>query len=159
RGGNLLIAGEPGKQDVLNPIVAQLGVQFVPGSIVQPSKDYAPDYSRNYFTPQAAGLSKMYAQLYKYNSIITMPGAVTIRCVDSSSFSCMPILRTDSANAWNKLGTTVMDSTVRFVPQEGDSRGSFMTAVALHRKSGKGEQRIMVIGDADGIANGEIFRR
>ena len=35
RGGNLIILGEPRRQEVMNPFVAQFGVQFMPGQLVR----------------------------------------------------------------------------------------------------------------------------
>ncbi|MEI3423261.1 MAG: Gldg family protein [Butyricimonas faecihominis] len=41
RGGNLLIVGEPRRQEVMNPLVEQLGVRFLPGQ---------PAANRTFFT-------------------------------------------------------------------------------------------------------------
>lgn len=35
RGGNLILAGEPGREDYVNPIAEQLGVRFLPGTLVE----------------------------------------------------------------------------------------------------------------------------
>lgn len=35
RGGNLILAGEPGREDYLNPIAQQIGVRFLPGTLVE----------------------------------------------------------------------------------------------------------------------------
>lgn len=43
RGGNLFIAGEPTRQEAMNPIVEQFGVQFMPGRLVRKSEHYDPD--------------------------------------------------------------------------------------------------------------------
>ncbi|MBO9633956.1 MAG: Gldg family protein, partial [Chitinophagaceae bacterium] len=42
-GGNMMILGKPGKQSVLNPLLQQLGVQLMPGQLVQPSYDETPE--------------------------------------------------------------------------------------------------------------------
>ncbi len=39
----MLISGEPGKQQVLNPVLEQLGVQLMNGQLVQPGFDETPD--------------------------------------------------------------------------------------------------------------------
>ncbi|SEO19913.1 ABC-2 type transport system permease protein, partial [bacterium A37T11] len=49
-GGNLLLAGEPGKQSVLNPILGKLGVQLTNGIVVQGDTDYAPDEVKSLVT-------------------------------------------------------------------------------------------------------------
>lgn len=38
-----MIAGEVGKQDVMNPLVEQFGVRFLPGVLVQVKQDIQPD--------------------------------------------------------------------------------------------------------------------
>jgi ABC-2 type transport system permease protein len=40
KGGNLLIAGEPGRQQMLNPLLETLGVQLTNGMLEQESEDY-----------------------------------------------------------------------------------------------------------------------
>src|SRR6185503_15032126 len=41
-GGNMFIIGEPGKQAILNPLIQNLGVQFMNGQLVQPSYHETP---------------------------------------------------------------------------------------------------------------------
>jgi len=56
-GGNMLIAGEPGKQPILNPLLHELNVQLMPGQIVQPTYNETPDKVQPYLTLAATGLS------------------------------------------------------------------------------------------------------
>lgn len=44
KGGNLLICGEPGRQDVMNRITSPLGIRFLTGTIVQPKSNTLPKY-------------------------------------------------------------------------------------------------------------------
>ncbi len=43
-GGNIFIAGEPGRQYLLNPLIKALSVQFMEGEIIQDSQNYAPTF-------------------------------------------------------------------------------------------------------------------
>lgn len=43
RGGNLIICGEPGKQEIMNPVVENFGVRFMPGRLVRPSENRLAD--------------------------------------------------------------------------------------------------------------------
>ena len=45
RGGNLLIAGEPRRQEFMNPLVEPFGVRFMPGRLVKKSEHFQPDLS------------------------------------------------------------------------------------------------------------------
>lgn len=162
RGGNLLIAGEPGKQEVLNPIIARLGIQYIPGTLVQPSKDYSPDYIPTYISEQAKEMSNIYRTIYGYSrGAISMPGAMAISNSGNGSYEKIPLLvLKDTSHSWNKLENLNTDSTnLQFTPEEGDTRGPFVTAVALKHQVGHKEQRIVVTGDADFMSNAEIFRK
>ena len=44
RGGNLLIAGEPRRQEFMNPLVESFGVRFMPGRLVKKSEHFQPDF-------------------------------------------------------------------------------------------------------------------
>lgn len=43
KGGNLLILGGPGRQELMNSIVEPFGVRFMSGQLVQPTKDFQAD--------------------------------------------------------------------------------------------------------------------
>ena len=43
KGGNLLIIGEPRRQDQMNPLLQPLGLKFMPGLLVRDNKDYPAD--------------------------------------------------------------------------------------------------------------------
>ena len=62
--------------------------------------------------------------------------------------------------SWNELLTTdFIDDVPLYNPEEGEIGGPVTTALALTRKVGDKEQRIMILGDADCISNGEITRQ
>lgn len=159
KGGNLLIAGEPGKQDLLNPILKQLGVQLMPGSIVQPEKELPQNLSQNYITAFAAGFSKSLAKARKDSIVVTMPGATGISYDEKGPFKVTPLIFSDGKKSWLKKRTYVLDSaTVIFSAPDGDIRKSFPTAVALTRTVNGKEQRIIVAGDADFMSTAELKR-
>jgi ABC-2 type transport system permease protein len=162
RGGNMLIAGEPGRQDVLNPLLAPLGVQLVPGRLIQISKDDPADYALTYISAPSKKMAAGFRTLGAFNiGAVTMPGAAAIRDLNTGAFEKIPLLVTkDSVNSWNKPGPLDMDSSkVQFSQEKGDSMGTFTTAIALRRKVDNKEQRIIISGDADFMNNYEIFRR
>jgi len=160
KGGDLLIAGEPGKQDLLNAIVAPMGIQFEAGTIVQPTAENAPDYTLTHLTKESTTLSEGYHALIKRQATITLPGAMRISEQGQSLFAVTPLLTTkDSTNSWNTLKEIRPDSVPKFSSQSGDTHGAFTTAVALTRQMGGNQQRIIVVGDADFMSNGEFSRR
>ncbi len=159
KGGNVLIAGEPGKQSVLNPVLVSLGVQLRPGSIVQPSKETTPDVVLGQLTATAAGFSKPVNQSLKDSLMVSMPGVTAISYTAGGPFKIRSLLMTNKTLSWFKKEKFVADSAVLvFSAAEGDQRGSFPTAVSLTRKVNGKEQRIVVTGDADFMSNKELKR-
>ena len=59
--------------------------------------------------------------------------------------------------SWNELQTTnFIDEVSVYSPEKGEVKGAITTALALTRKIGNKEQRIMIIGDSDSFSNGEL---
>lgn len=154
KGGNLLIAGEPGKQAILNPVLSALGVQLMDGTIVQPSLEGTPDIVKPKLTAAAAEFSRPLAKQYKDNLAGRMPGVTGISYSSNLGFTIKPLMMSDEKLSWLKKDKFVTDSAALvFSLADGDQRGSFPTAISLNRKIGGKEQRIVVTGDADFMNN------
>jgi len=159
-GKNLLIAGEARRQAQMNPIIAPLGLTFMPGILVQESKDYPADLILAKTTPAASKLTRAFFRTFYYQYDITMPSAVGIEQTSDNGFMITPILTTDSIGSWNELETSnFIEDTVRVNPTIGEVEKTNMTMVYLTRHVNDKEQRIIVLGDADCIGNGELTRR
>ncbi|MBS1605716.1 MAG: Gldg family protein [Bacteroidetes bacterium] len=162
-GGNMLINGEPGKQQVLNPLLHELNIQLMPGQIIQPSFNETPDKVQPYLAPAAADLSED-KTLTKFKNLLlshdpddtlrlSTPGVTAVSFKDSL-FRVNPLLLTSDNLSWLKEGKLVADSAEPvFAAEEGDVRGSFATGLQLTRKIDNKEQRILVFGDADFMCN------
>ncbi len=62
--------------------------------------------------------------------------------------------------SWNELQTTdFIDDVAKYDPKKGEIGGPVTMALALTRKVGDKEQRIMILGDADCLSNGEFSRK
>ena len=172
KGGNLFILGEPGKQPILNPVLQQLGVQLMPGILVEPTKNEMPHMVKPYVTSTGANLAEEMVLLMlkealkekdNEDSLFTMFPGVTAITYDSSGgpFTVKPLMMTEADKTWLKAGTLVTDSVPPvYTPQDGDIQRPFTPAVALTRKINNREQRIVVCGDADfmsTIRNGGDF--
>jgi len=173
-GGNMLILGEPKKQQILNPLLRHLGVQLMPGQLVQPNANETPDKVACYETPAYYDLANKYVLMlnkdvwkghgYDYFmdlAKVVMKGAVPLSYTNDSGFLIKPLLITKPLNKdvrdklWLKQGKLVIDSVApEFDAQEGDTRqDSFATAIQMTRQINGKEQRIVVCGDADFMAN------
>jgi ABC-2 type transport system permease protein len=159
KGGNLLIAGEPGKQSLLNPLLEKIGVQLLDGVLVQPSKELAPDLIQAELTPAVAGFYKGLAKSLEDGKKVTMPGATGLSYTSNSGYTVTPLLLTDGKQSWLKKGKLVVDSAdIVYSPASGDEKMSVPTAISLSRHVNGKEQRIVVTSDADFISNGELKR-
>ena len=161
QGGNCMIAGEPGKQAVLNPLLQPLGVQLMNGQLVAPTADETPDKAIAYLLENAAALSEKQEYIMQYkaknkdSSFLLMPGATAIAINNSDTFNIQPLANTLPNSAWLKAGSLIVDSTLpAFNAAAGDIRQtSFPAIVQLTRQIDNKEQRILVYGDADLMSN------
>ena len=187
-GGNLLIAGEPGRGNVLNPILQPLGVQLMDGMLVQKSRDFSPDMIQPHLTAEAAGLTQKLRQAAEDDIRLSMPGAAALSYTEDGPFSIHALVVTDSIASWNKkvrptgeaiqaaedadhtsdnpfANDTKMKDTANpawqdlaYEPEQGDQKGPLAAMVDLTRMINGKEQRIVVSGDADFLSNLELNR-
>lgn len=160
RGGNVLIAGEPKKRDVVNPLLHELGIQMNEGMIVQRSQDYSYDLTTPFLTPTATSLSLKLKFMQEDSTPITMPSLGGLTYSHTGAFTVKPLLLTDPVRAWDKMGTFVLDSAaLEFEAAKGDQKGTYNAALLLTRTLNGREQRILVTGDADFLSNAELNRQ
>jgi ABC-2 type transport system permease protein len=207
RGGNLVILGETRRQEVMNPFVAQFGVQFLPGQLVKyvagikPNEEvkkevttaatasvmvasavtlsssgsggysrntsagrnknnvnnFSADFIQSYLTEEGGKLSYIYEIMHERENVVTMPGAVGLEYTTDKGYEVTPLCISDTTDSWNELETTnFIDDTVKINSKIGEVAKAYPTALALTRKTGDKEQRILIVGDADCLSNGEI---
>ncbi|MDD3039998.1 Gldg family protein [Bacteroides sp.] len=158
RGGNLFVLGDARRQDVMNPIAKQFGVTFMPGTLVEMKENDSPTLIVGQITEEAAENFKEYARPREFGYVVTMPDVVGLSFDASKGFKALPVIVTDSL-CWNELQTTdFLDDMPKLNPETGETQGVFPTVLALNRKVGDKEQRIVITGDADCVSNGEMSR-
>jgi ABC-2 type transport system permease protein len=101
-GGNLLIAGEPGKQDIVNPLLAPLGVRMMDGMMVEKNKDFSPELVQPYLTPEAAAITTTLHNDFADSMVIAMHGAAGLSVSPGGPFTAIPLAITDGRLSWNK---------------------------------------------------------
>lgn len=157
RGGNLLIAGEPRRQEIMNPLVEQFGVQFMPGRLVRPTANFQPDFIIATPTKEAGELSYIFNDMIRREYVATMPSVAGLEYSTDKGYTTTPLFISDTLGCWNELETTdFIDDTVRLNPTIGEVEKIYTTALALSRNVGDKQQKIIILGDADCISNGEI---
>lgn len=162
-GRNLLIASKPGRADLLQPLVEPLGVGFIAGTMVQENVNFAPDLIFGNVSREGAELAKSYREMLRQNTKITFPGVSGLTYQTDEGFIVKPVIITDgvvtdSTRSWNELETkNFNDEVPQFNPDAGEKLlVSVPLMLSLERVINERLQRIIVMGSADGISNGEF---
>lgn len=160
RGGNLLIAAEPKRQGSMNVITELFGVQLMEGRLVKPNENYQADLMFTRSTKEASKLADAFRSVHRNKQIVVMPSVVGLRYSEAAAkgYTAKPLFVTDSAGVWNELETVdFVDDSVVFNEAAGETEATNMaTALALSRKVDGKEQKVIILGDADCISNGEL---
>ncbi len=174
-GGNIVFMGEPGKQDLLNPLIRDLGVQMLDGNLVEPTWHETPDMVKPYYTRAAPALAdelglwsvsqKWKEEYFRDTMKMLMPGVAALSYTDSNGSVKKPLFLTVGTSTWIKKGKLVVDSAeVKYSQEDGDVKGSFPTVLQLTRQAGNRQQKAAIYGDADFVSNirwknGEVINR
>jgi ABC-2 type transport system permease protein len=187
RGGNLLIAGEPGRQALINPLLKELGIQMMDGLLIGETQYEPPTLLMQDLDSSVDKLFKPLAGFVKDSTPVSMAGAAGLTWTDSSAFTVQPLLRTKPHIVWNRIkaydpelmvvarvdptASTQAEAHIRtatgrnkdlgvvtFSPGDGDVMGPITTAVSLIRKIDNKEQHIIVTSDADFLSTKEMGR-
>lgn len=160
RGGNVFILGSTTRQENMNPLLAEFGVQFMPGQLVQISDHHDANIVTSSMTKESGQLTYFYEALF-HNPQYTfpMPACVGIEYVESKGYKVIPVLSTPTKNSWNELQTTdFIDEKTTLDSLSGEVEKPNITGIALTREVEGKEQRILILGDADCISNLELGR-
>ncbi len=167
RGGNIFIAAKPYNRAKLDFVMDSLGLRFIPGTLVQESSDYAPDFIVADIAPEAVKTGRGYADYIakKYRTAGTGTMGIDVSGARAKGFLTYNVLTTDSLSCdttrvWNELQVVDFeDEKPSFNPETGEKlQNRTPVLAALERKVGDKDQHIIVLGNADMIANGELMR-
>jgi len=124
-GGNLLIAGEPGKQDIVNPLLQPLGVQLMDGMMVEENKDFSPELIQPYLTTAAADITKKLHEDFDDSLVIAMHGAAGLSYTTDGPFTVTPLAMTSGKISWNKK-IKPTESMIELAEDQTEQRGNSM---------------------------------
>lgn len=157
KGGNLLILGGPGRQELMNAIVEPFGVRFMSGQLVQPTKDFQADLIQSLPTDEGIKLFPGLEMIRMYEGCVAMPGCVGLEYTPVEGMTFTSLFTTDTVGCWNEMRVTnFVSDTVEFNPEAGDKDGVFTTTLAVSREINGKEQRVVIIGNTDCFSNGEL---
>jgi ABC-type uncharacterized transport system involved in gliding motility auxiliary subunit len=157
QGGNLLWLAEPGDLHGLEPLAELLGVDFLPGKVVDagshmfgidnPTFVVIPGYPEHEITGEMT-------------AVTVFPEAVAIELRDNSEWEQLPLLTT-LPRSWTELGE--IEGEISFDSDTDERAGPLDIGVLLTRKRPVGGdtqaaedlpgQRVIVIGDGDFLSN------
>jgi hypothetical protein len=149
RGGNLLLLSDP-EQPVAASLIQRLtGIQQLPGTIVDanvrelgidnPAVALVPTYPDHPATRNFSLLS-----LFPQAAALTPPGE------GETDWHITPLLQT-LARSWNETGP--LTGEIERNPLVGEEAGPLTIGYSLTRQRDRVEQRLVVIGDGDFLAN------
>lgn len=159
RGGNLILAAEPGRQAAANSVAGIFGAKFLGGRLAVPPGDSRQDLILADVAKDASSEMPALAQMRGHGYKITMPGAVGINTSAVSGFSCTNMLMS-ARSTWNEFQTSDFANTEAvFNPELGEKTGSRAVAAMLTRALDGGRtQKILLLGDADCFSTAELTR-
>ena len=146
RGGNLLWLHDPGPLLGLEPLAENLGIEFHPGVIVDPASEG--------ITGNAAAIvitkygAHPVVRGFADNTVFPQAGGISLNAPEGWQGS---VLMDTRPSSWSETGA--LNGPIQFDKGQ-DIRGPLNLAVTLMRTlDNKREQRIVVIGDGDFLAN------
>ena len=156
-GGNMIIAGEPRRSNIVNSIINQLGITMIPGTLVHTSESEKPDLSFVSILPQSDSISPELGLIASLGGQITMPSAGGLGIIADKGYKIIPIAATAASGYWNEINTKNFTEDVPSLDTSfGEIETSIPTVLALHKKLANKEQNIIVMGDADCMSNAEL---
>ena len=158
-GGNLLVMVEPDNRIYMDSIMTYLDIAFLPGKLKQKSKDFLPDFILGKVPERALMLSPLYSfkNYVEREYPVSMPSAMGLVKNKDCKFKVTPLIVTNK-NTINELNGTGTDEVYTLTSFSDQHKGELPLALALQRKVGDKEQRIIVVGDADFMSNVEYLR-
>ena len=159
KGGDLVIAGEVGRQNIMNPIVEKIGIRFMDGQIASPSEHYDANLILAEPTIKGRELTYMFDAIAYSDAVVVMPGCTALEQIADKGFEVLPVFETVDSAAWNELQTLdFINEKVEYDSLSGEKRQTWITSMALCREIAGKKQRILVLGDADCLSNIELSR-
>jgi hypothetical protein len=147
RGGNLLWLGDPGPLYGLEPLASDLGLQFGKGTIVDPETQlFGIDDPKVIIVPKYPEVSPL---AHALSALSAFPEATSVSVKADAGWEQDAFLST-LPRSW--LETGKLEGSVAYDPK-ADTIGPLTIGLALTRTQGGHEQRVIVTGDGDFLAN------
>ena len=157
QGGNLLWLAEPGDLHGLEPLAERLGIDFLPGKVVDAGSQLFGVDNPTFVVITAYPQHEITGEMA---TVTVFPEVAALELRDNSGWTQLPLLTT-LPRSWTELGE--LTGEIRFDADTDERAGPLDIGVVLTRKRQAGEdmeatdepaeQRVVVIGDGDFLSN------
>jgi ABC-2 type transport system permease protein len=157
-GKNLMILGEPGDQDYLNPILSDLGVQLIPGTLLDTVQHSQPNLMCLKPSANTILFSTYFNDMFLRHEALYMPITAAINISGNKGYAAQ-VLLASGPKSW--IETRKMDfsrDSIQFPSSDVRKKGAYPTVIALSKDINGKKQKIIVTGDADFLSNGQLFQ-
>lgn len=144
-GGNLLWLGDPQPLYGLEPIAETLGIEFLPGVVVDPASEQITGNASAIVVTSYAN----HPTVRNFRNVTLFPSAAAIAMHTPAGWKGVPLLST-RPEAWTETGAL---GGAAQLDKNKDIAGPLDIAVALTRDHNNMQQRVVVIGDGDFLSN------
>ena len=133
RGGNLLLALKPGREEYLREVLDYVGIRAVPGVLVADrGEDIAPDVMIGKITDDALPCSYIFDAMRRAWGYMLLSDACGLEFQAGNGFEGVPLIVCDSV--WNELQTTdYVNDVVRYDAERGERMGNYAVMSTLQK--------------------------
>ena len=165
-GGNFFVAGTASGREKLAPVLRMLGVDYTDGILVQESDSYSWNLLRCDICTESLEASVGFGAYIARKKEITGVGTMAVdtsgardKGFDVIVLATSDTLATDTTRVWTETKTVDFENEVpEFNPEDGERLvNAAPVAVAMEKTVEDRRQRVVVLGNADMIANGELL--
>jgi len=155
-GGNLLWLSEPDSPPGLEPLAEQLGVNFLPGMVVDATTRMFGIENPTFVVITGYPRHNISSEM---TTVTVFPEAAALEITDSAAWTAIPLLTT-LEHSWTEIGE--IEGEIRFDRDSDERAGPLDIGVVLTRSladeadtddASAPNQRIVVIGDGDFLSN------
>jgi len=154
-GGNLLWLAEPGKPAGLERLAEELGVTFLPGTVVDATTQVFGIDNPSFVVVTTYPQHEITRDL---NEVTVFPEAAALETGPDAAWQYTPLLTT-AARSWTEIGT--LEGEIQFDKDSDERAGPLDIGMVMTSTATSGDepdtaphtQRIAVIGDGDFLSN------
>jgi ABC-type uncharacterized transport system involved in gliding motility auxiliary subunit len=155
-GGNLLWLSEPDSPPGLEPLAEQLGINFLPGLVVDATTQMFGIENPTFVVITGYPRHDISSEM---TTVTVFPEATALETTDSAAWTAIPLLTT-LEHSWTEIGE--IEGEIRFDPDSDERAGPLDIGVVLTRSlaneadtdnNSTPDQRVVIIGDGDFLSN------